>query len=137
MSGSSSGFFGVALEGAVAESTQTLARLVGCRRLNTSEDIVECLREVDPLELDFWALFGTIVVRQQLPNFMPVIDGEFVAQHPSESWAQGVAGKYDCMTGYTHHDAAGYITVNPSGEYILIYCCLNSLMLCGNVLNIT
>ena len=105
----------MALEGAVAESTQTLARLVGCRRLNTSDDVVECLREVDPLELDFWGLVGVIVFRQQLPNFMPVVDGDFVTQHPANSWMEGVAGKYDVMTGFTHHDAAAFVTANPLG----------------------
>ena len=63
ISGGSSGFFGCALSGAIAESTQTLARSVGCRRLNGSEEIVDCLREVDANELDFWGLVGVITFR--------------------------------------------------------------------------
>ena len=123
ISGGSSGFFGVAQPGGVAESTQTLARLVGCRRMNTSYELVDCLRQVDALELDFWGLVGCVVFQQQLPNFMPVIDGEFVLQHPGDSWSDGAAAEYDVITGHTHHDAAGFITVNPLGSTVLYIVC--------------
>lgn len=106
----------MALEGGVSESTDTLARIVGCRRLNTSQELVDCLRTVDPLELDFWALVGVIVFDQHLPNFMPVVDGVFVPQHPSESWQQGAGAQLDFITGHTMHDAAGFITANPLGK---------------------
>ena len=66
-----------------------LARTVGCGRYNDTFDMVDCLREVDAEEVDFWGTVGVIVFRKQLPNMIPVIDGDFVPQHPELSWKDG------------------------------------------------
>ena len=89
LSGQASGFFGIAQPGSPSESAKTLARTVGCIRYNDSFDMIDCLRDVDAEEVDFWGFVGTVLFRRQLPNMIPVIDGDFVPQHPELSWRDG------------------------------------------------
>lgn len=71
----------------------------------------------DPNSLDFWAIVGVVTLRQQLPNWMPVVDGlylpedeAFMPKHPKVMWREGAASNKDIITGHTHHDSSGFIT---------------------------
>ena len=74
---------------------------LGCRFMNHSWDLVNCLREQDTFALDFWGLVSVIVFRNQVPNWMPVIDGEFVPKHPKDMWAEGAGAGKQFITGQT------------------------------------
>ena len=89
MSGQSSGMFGVGVKGNVKHSTELLATFVGCRGTDDSYELIECLKQVPAETLDIWAIIVVIGMKQQLPNFIPVIDGYFVPQRPEDSWEQG------------------------------------------------
>jgi len=65
-----------------------MANIFNCT-YNTTQDIVACLREKGAHALDFWGLVGATIYEQRLPNFPPVVDGDFVARQPRESWESG------------------------------------------------
>ena len=89
MSGQSSGPFGIAQPGQVKVSTEQLANVVGCRGINDSYELVECLRTVPAAEIDFWGFTSVTLLQQHLPNFMPNIDGQFVPLRPEDAWYAG------------------------------------------------
>ncbi len=80
------------------------------------QDVYDCLMQQDAQSLDFWGVVGVVTRRQQLPNWLPVVDGlylpeseSFVPRHPVESWRQGAADAYDMITGHCHHDSSAFI----------------------------
>jgi len=87
ISGSSSGFFGI--ERHPLHNTVLLADVFNCTDLQTSSDLVDCLRQQSPYALDFWSTVTQLVNDTKLPSFMPVVDGQIVPLMPVESWQQG------------------------------------------------
>ena len=73
------------------------------------------MRNVDANRLDLFALITSVVLRRRLPNFAIVLDHDFVAQFPRDSWEEGAADDVDIMTGFTEHDAAAFTLANPLG----------------------
>lgn len=51
-----------------------------------------------------------------LPNFVPVVDRDMVPQHPRSSIASGASRNHDLLAGFTQHDGAGIIYLNPLGQ---------------------
>ena len=86
ISGSSSGYFGTTTQ--ALRTAVLLANIFNCT-YNTTRDIVACLRQEDPHDLDFWGLVGETMYENRLPNFLPVVDGDFVVRPPLESWELG------------------------------------------------
>lgn len=58
----------------------------------------------------------SIVLRRQLPNFIPVIDGEFVPINPKDLWRQGAAADKDFITGCAADDSAAFVMPNINGR---------------------
>ena len=44
---------------------------------------------------------------------MPVVDGEFILQHPLIAWNETLPDGLDLMAGFVIHDAASYVLVQP------------------------
>ena len=44
-----------------------------------------------------------------------VVDGDFLSGDPRELMLEGSGNQYDLITGFTHHDFAGFTYVNPLG----------------------
>lgn len=86
ISGSASGFFGSTSQ--ALRTAVLLADIFNCT-YNTTEDIVDCLMQEDANSLDFWGLVSVVVVEKRLPNYLPVVDGQFVIRPPRESFEQG------------------------------------------------
>ena len=42
-----------------------------------------------------------------------VVDGDFLWGDPRELMMEGSGNQYDLITGFTHHDFAGFTYVNP------------------------
>jgi hypothetical protein len=81
---------------------------------------VDCLRTVDANELDLWGFLSVVTIRMRLPNFIPVIDHDFVPQFPRSSWEEGAADDLDVMTGFTEHDAAAFVLTNLFGTNVSV-----------------
>ena len=64
---------------------------------------------------DFMSIITPVVTSGVFPNFVPVVDGDFVPIHPRDSIASGSSRNHDLMTGFAHHDGAGLIYLNPLG----------------------
>ena len=116
LSGASSGFFGVAYNVSARDSTKMLGRIFRCDAEDDMQGIFDCLMEEEAEPLDFWGVIGVIVFRQQLPNWIPVVDNDFIPQHPRDSFVDGASGHVDFMTGRAHDDAAGIVLLNVLGE---------------------
>ena len=86
LSGSSTGYFGTTTQ--ALRTAVLLANIFNCT-YNTTQDIVACLRDVGAHSLDFWGLVGVTLYEQRPPNFLPVVDGDFVVRQPKESWELG------------------------------------------------
>ena len=55
LSGSSAGYYGAAVPGAVARSSEILGTTFGCADITDSQALVDCLREQDANDLNWWA----------------------------------------------------------------------------------
>ena len=64
---------------------------------------------------DFMSILTPVVMSGILPNFVPVVDGTMVPIHPRDNIATGSTKNHDLITGFTHHDGAGLIYLNPLG----------------------
>ena len=111
-SGGRSGFFSVAYNVSGRDSTKMLGRIFRCDSEDDVQGIVDCLMEEEPEPPDFWGVIGVLVCRQQIPNWMPVVDNDLIHQHPRDSFVDGASGHVDFMTGRTHDDAAGFVLNN-------------------------
>ena len=65
---------------------------------------------------DFTSIITPVVMSGVFPNFVPVVDGSMVPIHPRDSIASGASKNHDLMTGFTHHDGAGLVYLNPLGR---------------------
>ena len=64
------------------------------------------------------SIITPVVMSGIFPNFVPVVDGLMVPIHPRDSIASGASKNHDLMTGFTHHDGAGLVYLNPLGTAI-------------------
>ena len=64
------------------------------------------------------SIITPVVMSGIFPNFVPVVDGLMVPIHPRDSIASGASKNHDLMTGFTHHDGAGLVYLNPLGTVI-------------------
>lgn len=112
ISGASTGFFGTTTQ--ALRTAVLVANLMNCTFADTPE-LVDCLHEKNPHALDFWGLVGGVAYEGRLPNFLPVLDGDFIPRPPSESFQNGDGKDINFITGNTHHDAANFIILNPIG----------------------
>ena len=62
------------------------------------------------------SILTPVIMSGILPNFVPVVDGLMVPIHPRDSIASGASKNHDLMTGFTHHDGAGIVYLNPLGR---------------------
>ena len=115
MSGGSSGLLSVAYNISARDSTKMLGRIFRCDSEDDMQGIFDCLMEEEADPLCFWGVIGVFVFRQQLPNWMPVVDNDFIHQHPRDSFVDGASAHVDYMTGRTHDDAAGFLLLNVMG----------------------
>ena len=42
--------------------------------------IIDCLRLEDAETIDFWSFVGFLIYHQQLAPFLPIVDGDFIAE---------------------------------------------------------
>jgi carboxylesterase type B len=87
VSGASSGFFG--LEPNPLRTSALLADVMSCADVKSTADIVSCLRQEEARALDFWGVVSQLSVQKRLPNFAPVVDGQFLPLKPTECWQRG------------------------------------------------
>ena len=70
----------VTVTGVVYEYVTVICLLSSCDRdENYFAGIIDCLRLEDAETLDFWSILGFLIYHQQLPPYLPVIDGDFIA----------------------------------------------------------
>ena len=113
ISGSASAIYSYTLEERAASFA--LADYFSCGA-ETSEEVRACLMEQDAEDLEFW---GSSMPGEydRLPNWIPVIDGDFIPTDPMQVYREGGGNipDIDLITGNTFHDAAGFILLNPIG----------------------
>ncbi|KAK2164457.1 hypothetical protein LSH36_63g06038 [Paralvinella palmiformis] len=96
-------------------NAQYLADIYFCNTTDSYE-IVACLMEKDAKHLDTWSLISIYRNESRIPNFMPVIDGNFVFQDTRKSFEEGVGKDIDLLTGRCFDDGAGFVLANPMGR---------------------
>lgn len=87
VSGASSGFFG--LQPNPLQTSALLADVMSCTDVQSTADIVRCLRQEEARALDFWGTVSQLAIQRRLPNFAPVVDGQFLPLKPTECWQRG------------------------------------------------
>ena len=55
------------------------------------------------------------MIGRTVPNWVPVVDGDFIPVHPRDAMNEGAHSHLDIMVGYTRHDAFAYIYLNLLG----------------------
>jgi carboxylesterase type B len=113
ISGASCGSF--ATEQHPLYAAALLADIFNCTNVQTSTDLVNCLRPIDDYALAFWGTMGQMLYGQRVPSFKPVVDGILIPMLPRDCWEQGYGQYVDLMTGSTYDDAAGFVIANPIG----------------------
>ena len=70
----------------------------------------------------YFVVTSFFLTRQQLPNFIPRVDGDIVPVDPGVGWESGTANDKDFINGNTMHDSAFgvLLTVGYSGLIIII-----------------
>lgn len=58
------------------------------------------------------------LTRRQQPNFIPVIDGDFVPMDPAEMWNRSAAANKDFIAGTVIHEGGRYVLPNINGNDI-------------------
>lgn len=97
------------------------AEVVGIENIDqlTSEELIEKLREVNVsvlvnsiTELKFWSVDPITLYR---PVIEPNVEGAFLIENPSESWASGNFKKIPWMTGIVPNEGV----VRAAGENLI------------------
>ena len=88
LSGTSSGYFGVVTQ--PLHLSMLLANIFECNQTNT-QDIENCLRNIDAETLDFYGALSQKRLLNCNPTLLPNIDGEFL-QQPARNAFQTEAG---------------------------------------------
>lgn len=116
-SGSANGFFGVSKSDQAKKGAMDLASFFFCDYENDLQYTVDCLRDEEPEDIDLFGLVSPLIFGGTLPNWLPVVDEEFIPISPREMWSQGYGKNVSFMTGKLKDDAGGIITVNPLGLF--------------------
>jgi len=111
VSGSASSWF--ATTDYLSKTVRNTALILGCNIFN-QQAMIDCLKEKSSTALDLVGLISPFVTGK-LPNWVPVVDGDFVPVHPRDGVYQGANSHLDMMVGYTRHDAFCFIYLNFLG----------------------
>lgn len=88
-------------------SARSLAITFGCLPFPTST-MVRCLREKDPYLVYLISLVVPTVLRQIPPNWIPMVDGDLIKDHPRNLMEAGYNSHMDIIVGSAYHDAATF-----------------------------
>jgi len=95
-----------------------LAQLADCPAHN-SHVIIECLGEKNAHLLSFLGFVAMALRNRSPPQFLPVIDGDFVPRNPAQSFQMGEGKHINFMTGFAYHDTANMVVFNILATPIL------------------
>ena len=112
ISGSASAYF--AYTNGAEKTAKDLGTGVLCARLSTKA-MIDCMRKRGPTTLDLVGIATAFIMGRRMPNFVPVIDSDYVYLEPRRAMGQGYNKEIDILVGNTEMDGAFMTYVNPLG----------------------